>query len=235
MYLFQPFVFRPDRDDFSRFHYVVEDPFLKSGTDSIRFEIGSLDIYNVAFNTSYNYFNPTRHMGYERGEQIVRHRRWATRAWARRTRAALEEYSAWKYRCIRNQQVFQDSGRIGKVLAQLNKVHSIEISLKSCSFKSGTLMTSWGQGGYNTQFKRINREFSTILQAVQSVSPRLKLTELRHDELPATFFSVNPKILERHTRPFLHLEPSISHWMQQRFPRRRSGSDWAQHYNRLPD
>jgi hypothetical protein len=39
-FLFQPFVFRPDRKDFERFDAVMRDPKLAGAIKSLRFEIG---------------------------------------------------------------------------------------------------------------------------------------------------------------------------------------------------
>jgi hypothetical protein len=206
-FLFQPFVFRPDRDDFARFDQIARDPFFLKTIDSIRFEIGSLDIFNVAGNLCSWLLYPDEHEVDDDPDKDLSLRPIdGKRCRVSRKAGGVSEYSHWKYKCIRSNQDYQDTERIEKVLRQLTRLSRIDISLKSSSFRSYALLTAWSQGGWNTQFKRINREFSVILEAIQAVSPRLRPKDLRHDELPVTFFAIKPEILEIHTRPFAHLQ-----------------------------
>jgi hypothetical protein len=135
-FLFQPFVFRLDRDDFNRFKIVARIPFLLGTIHSIIFEIGSLDIYNMANNLSANFFD------YDFENQLQNYGEDITllscpkSCRSCKTAAGIIEYAGWKCRCTRRRRNFQDVEGLEKVLRKLNKLERIYITLKPSNFES---------------------------------------------------------------------------------------------------
>jgi len=132
--LFQPFVFRTDRDDFERFKIIARNPFLLGTIDSLRFEIGSLDIYNIASNLCRNFF----HFDFSEiplsGDITLPNCPKACRMC--RIQAGPQEYSAWKYRCTSKAQNYQDEDAFRRVFKKLDNLRTIDITLKSTIFQS---------------------------------------------------------------------------------------------------
>ena len=116
-FLFQPFVFRPDRDDFERFKIIARNPFILSTIDSLRFEIGSLDIYNIATNLCRNFFDLDFSEIPLSGDVTLPNCPHACKMC--RIKAGIQEYSAWKCRCTSTAQEYQNEDAFRRVFKSL--------------------------------------------------------------------------------------------------------------------
>lgn len=130
-FLFQPFVFRPDRDDFARFHELASDPFLLGTIDSIRFEIGSLGIYPMASNICYHIGYTSEHELERSDEDISDQMPTGKRNRFSRAYRGVAEYSYWKYRCIRHEQDYRDAETIGRVLQLILDIWTFELHVST--------------------------------------------------------------------------------------------------------
>ncbi|KAL2060733.1 hypothetical protein VTL71DRAFT_9374 [Oculimacula yallundae] len=215
-FLFRPFVFKPNRDDFERFHTVADQPLLISGLDSIRFETGTMDIFHMVTELA-------KDMSSNYTEVLLEHR---SESWMECKRgflkSAILEYANWNAAWRSLEQDYRSVSYLETILRKASRLSSIVISKEACSFNNTKILWAYAEGDIATSFENSNAEFAALLTAIRHTL-KDQLKALTHDKLPVTFFAQDQATLTRLTHPFqylttLHLTmgatetPMISFW-----------------------
>ncbi|KAF4629331.1 hypothetical protein G7Y89_g8817 [Cudoniella acicularis] len=101
-------------------------------------------------------------------------------------------------------QNYRDLAALKYGFSKFKRLKAIEISGKDCPFKNTFLQTSWMSSSQNSNYKRIIKEFVTILLALQTTSSQVKY--LSHDKIPTAFFALSPVFLRNLTKPLTNLQ-----------------------------
>jgi hypothetical protein len=186
--LFQPFVFRVDRRDLERFDFITNRTSLSKGIDSLRFEIGTINIADMSFILGYEY---------------------ASRYEEPYTTAELEEkaatlqYAAWNVRWHDSKQKYNDTTTLRAVFSQLKTLNRLEIVYRATPFTTDLLLGCWGYGSWPVNMKKHSMEFVAMLLVLQGT--HLQLKHLSHDQLPVAFFTLDDSHLANYTMPLRNL------------------------------
>jgi hypothetical protein len=201
-YLFQPFVFRRDRNDFARFERVMNVPALSAGVTRLIFETGAISVIYFLIKLSRAYarnYNEALKPGFEPSDYCP-----GLDELEMENEAAIIEYAEWNNNCFDARQNYRDLENLASTLQKLQKLERIDITRKSIGFESELLFAVWLKGCGKDGFKRAIGELTTLLEALDATKGQLKY--FTHDKLPATFFAQAPQTLKELAKPFQYLQ-----------------------------
>jgi hypothetical protein len=193
-FLFKPFVFRVDRKDLERLDMITSNTAMSDSINSLRFEIGTMNIDNMSNLLASEYadrcndmIDPEAQIPLEPCEFEME------------KRAAVAEYAAWNVRWHKARQNYRDVSTLRKLFNQLKVLDAIEMVYKATPFTANFLLESWVQGSWNDNAKKHTMEFVAILLALRGTHCQLK--HLSHDQLPVALFATDKGLLLSQTTP----------------------------------
>ncbi|KUJ06813.1 uncharacterized protein LY89DRAFT_790197 [Mollisia scopiformis] len=222
-FLFNPFVFRPDRDDFARFDHLSQAPGFTS-VHSLRFELGTLPLVFAPHNLGWAYcLYVQSSIGVVHSSRmlvnLMNTQALLPRVWERiilhlgggknsnltefLPEQFLAHYAAWNVRWHEAKQPHGNVQRLGDVLSKMKSVSRIDISYKTCPFDNVINMEAWTQGTLNHNYAKTVQELDAIFQALKK-SPHT-INHFSHDELPVSFFMKSSEHILQITAPLSQL------------------------------
>ncbi|KUJ06807.1 uncharacterized protein LY89DRAFT_790192 [Mollisia scopiformis] len=184
LFLFRPFIFRPDRNKYDVFNKKLAHTPIAKAISNIRFELGTQQIDFAAHNIGYAYYHALKTLRDDPRPESVKKAQYELLEEDKI--AAMTEYAEWNERWHEMDQTYQSRSGLEEIFSKTEALTRIDISYKSCPFKSELAMDAWMQRTDNYNFRKTNQEFVAILRTLTK-APN-KLQHLSHDQLPVSFF-----------------------------------------------
>ncbi|KAF8861669.1 hypothetical protein BDZ45DRAFT_687477 [Acephala macrosclerotiorum] len=194
-YLFQTFIFRPDRKDIERFSIVSDCARFATGIKILRFKTDIIPIDYMQYNLSLAYLHAFN--GRQWDEPLPANRI-SSEELESQKEEAIKEYALWNDRWHRAKQDYRSVALMKMILDEVKSLEQIDVSTKN-----RLNLEAWLQGTETEFSKRVNTEFKTLLLALRSSS--LVIKSLSHDGLPVSFFVHEEQVLKKLTFPLRHL------------------------------
>ncbi|CAG8954697.1 hypothetical protein HYFRA_00004619 [Hymenoscyphus fraxineus] len=196
------FIFRRDRMDTERFVYLTLCLQAFSKIDRVIFEYGDIGIANIVSNYTSDYEclwnSATKRRGIQRDVP--------TADLESQKESDVREYARWFINCENFEQSlsFWKPSAANPVASHFHGIDRIDVTLRSTSFRSTSLIQAWCAGTCKTSFGQSITEFDFLLLGLAqlyryTLDSNIKLKHLSHDMLPATFFG----------RPISELKPLV--------------------------
>jgi hypothetical protein len=128
--LFKLFVFRPDRDDFDRFLLVLAaTPLLSTAIKSLRFDLGTMSISNMAKHLSFEYM---KYYNLRRMPEPDERSKYSVEALEIEKNNAIREYGSWIVGLhTSNSEAFKSGPHLREIFPLLGNLERIDVSCRS--------------------------------------------------------------------------------------------------------